>query len=380
MRADVVVIGAGPAGSAAAATLAAGGARVVLTDRAAFPRDKICGDGLLPDALAALEAIGVAAEVRRGAHPVSWLRLRGAASGTVRLPLAGAVIRRHVLDALLVERARRTGAELIPGATLIGLDGAAGGAASARLATAAGEVAIAAGAFVLATGAARRPREIAGLGAGKERSAVALRGYARLPGLPEDELLVDLRAELAGGYAWAFCAGDGVWNVGCGLPHDSRRATSLGKALERFLRDLGGSEWTVSPRGAPLLTTFPKTPFTRANVAAVGDAAGLTRPFSGEGIGPSLWSGIAVAECLLHDPGGGGVETYRRRMIARYRSDFRAWRLGELFLNFPRLGEWLIAKARHPGAQRRLAAMLADTLPAERVLSPWGLVRLLIRR
>jgi geranylgeranyl reductase family protein len=380
VKADVVVIGAGPAGSAAAATLAAGGARVVLADRATFPRDKICGDALLPDALAALVAIGAADDIRRVSHPVSWLRLRGAASGTVRVPLSGLVIRRHELDALLVEQACRAGADLIPGATLAGLDDGAAGVAAARLATAAGDVAIEARAFVLATGAARRPREIAGLGAGKERSAVALRGYAQLPGLPEDELVIDLRGELAGGYAWAFCAGDGVWNVGCGLPRDSRRATSLGKALERFLRDLGGKEWTVPPRGAPLLTAFPKMPFTRANLAAVGDAAGLTRPFSGEGIGPSLWSGVAVGECLLREAGSGGVERYRCRMVARYRRDFRAWRLGEQFLNFPRLGEWLIAKAHHPGAQRRLAAMLADTLPAERVLSPWGLVRLLIRR
>jgi geranylgeranyl reductase family protein len=380
VRADVVVIGAGPAGSAAAATLAAGGARVVLADKAAFPRDKICGDGLLPDALAALAALGAADGVRAAAHPVSWLRLRGAASGTVRLPLAGLVVRRHTLDALLVEHARRAGAEVLSGAALTGLDAGPGGFAAARMATAAGEVAIAAGAFVLATGAARRPRELAGLGEGKPRSAVALRGYARLAGLPDDELLVDLRSDLAGGYAWAFGVGDGLWNVGCGLPHDSRRTASLGKSLERFLRELGGAEWVTPPRGAPLLTAFPRMPFTRANLAAVGDAAGLTRPFSGEGIGPSLWSGVAIAESLLAQPRARGVDAYRRRMVRRYRRDFAAWRLGELFLNYPRLGEWLIAKAQHPGAQRRLAAMLADTLPAERVLSPWGLVRLLIRR
>ncbi len=380
MRADVVVIGAGPAGSAAAATLARGGARVVLADKAAFPRDKVCGDGLLPDAVAALAAIGAGDAVRSAAHPVSSLRLRGAASGSVRLPLAGLVLRRHALDALLVEHARRAGAELLSGAALTRFDAGSGRLSAVSLATSAGDVTITAGAFVLATGAARRPRELAGLGGGKARSAVAIRGYTRLAGLPEDELLVDLRPDLAGGYAWAFGVGDGIWNVGCGLPRDSRSTVSLTKALEGFVRDVGGAEWVTPPRGAPLLTSFAKMPFTRDNVAAVGDAAGLTRPFSGEGIGPSLWSGVAIGECLLRHAGPDGVAAYRRRMLARYRRDFRAWRLGELFLNFPRLGEWLIAKAHHPGAQRRLAAMLADTLPAEQVLSPWGLVRLLIRR
>jgi menaquinone-9 beta-reductase len=380
MRRDVVVIGAGPAGSAAAAVLAAGGARVVLADRTAFPRDKICGDGLLPDAIAALSRLGAADAVRAAAHPVSRLRFRGARQGTVALPVAALVLRRSVLDALLVERAVAAGAELLAGAALAALERTGGAFSAARFATAGGEVTVAARAFVLATGAARRPRELAGLGEGRPRSAVALRGYARLRGLPEDELLVDLRGELAGGYAWAFGGADGVWNLGCGLTRENRRVVSLGKALEAFLRELGGSGWVEAPRGAPLLTAFPAMPFVRDNLAAVGDAAGLTRPFSGEGIGPSLWSGIAAGECLLGEADASGVAAYRRTIASRYRRDFRAWRLGERFLRYPRLGEWLIGKAQHPGAQRRLAAVLSDTLPAQRVLSPWGLVRLLARR
>jgi menaquinone-9 beta-reductase len=380
MSADVVVIGAGPAGSAAAAALAAGGARVVLADRATFRRDKICGDALLPDAIAALEALGVLAEIRRAGHTAAALRLLSHGGGTVRLPLDAVVLRRSKLDALLVEAATSAGAELLPAATLAGFDGATGSRTSARFSTASGDVTITASAFVLATGAARRPRELAGIGHGGALSAVALRGYARLAGLPADELRIELRRELAGGYAWAFCAGGDVWNVGCGLPRDSRSVGSLGKAAERFLRDLGGDGWAEPPRGAPLLTAFGRLRFTRGNLAAVGDAAGLTRPFSGEGIGPSLWSGIAAAECLLGVGPAAGVEAYRRSMLARYRKDFRAWRFGELFLRSPRLGEWLIAKAQHPGAQRRLAALLAGTVPAERVLSPLGLVRLIVRR
>jgi geranylgeranyl reductase family protein len=380
VRADIVVIGAGPAGSAAAAVLAAGGARVVLADRAAFPRDKICGDALLPDALAALARLGAEREVRRAGHAVAALRLRSYGGRSVRLPLDGVVMRRAALDALLVARAAAAGAEVLPGATLAGLDGDGRNFAAARFFTSTGETTVAARAIVLASGAARRPRELAGLGEGEPRSAIALRGYARLAGFPVDELLIELRAELAGGYAWAFCAGGGVWNVGCGLPGGSRHAGSLGKAAERLLRDLGGGEWSVPPRGAPLLTAFDGLPFTRGNLAAVGDAAGLTRPFSGEGIGPALWSGIAAGECLLEGDPAAGVAAYRRRMLARYRKEFRAWRFGELFLRFPRLGEWLVAKAQHPGAQRRLAALLAGTVAAERVLSPWGLVRLLVRR
>ena len=380
MKTDVLVIGAGPAGSAAAAVLAAGGARVVLADRSSFPRDKVCGDGLLPDALAALAELGVEREVRQAGHAVAALRLRAGDAGSVRLPLDGVVMRRTRLDALLVERATAAGAELLAGAALAGFERDGRAFAAARFQTASGEATVSARAFLLATGAAHRPRELAGLDGGGARPAVALRGYARLAGPPDDELLIQLGADLAGGYAWAFCAGGGLWNVGCGVARGRRGAAPLGKAADRLLSVLGGSEWSVPPRGAPLLTAFGGVPFVARNLAAVGDAAGLTRPFSGEGIGPSLWSGVIAARCLLGVDPAFGVEAYRRRMLARYRRDFRAWRFGELFLRFPRLGEWLVAKAQHPGAQRWLAALLAGTVPAERVISPWGLVRLLLRR
>lgn len=379
MRADVVVVGSGPAGSAAAAVLAAGGARIVLADAADFPRDKVCGDGLLPDALAALAELGAEAEVRRAGHPITALRLRDFGAGTVRVPADGAVVRRLVLDALLAGRAAAAGAELLTGATLVGFDRSGDRFAAARLRTAASETVVTAGAFVLATGAARGPRELAGLGGGR-RPAVAVRGYARLSGLPRDELLLDLRADLAGGYAWAFCTGGDEWNVGCGLPQDSRRAGSLVQAAGRLLRELGGAAWSSPPRGAPLLTSFPAPAPARANLVAVGDAAGLTRPFSGEGIGPSLWSGIVAGRCLLASASAAGAAEYRREILRRYGADFCAWRFGERFLRHPRLVRWLIGKAGHPGAQRRVAAVVAGTLPVERVVSPLGLLRLLARR
>lgn len=381
VRADVLVIGAGPAGSAAAATLAAGGARVVLADRAHFPRDKVCGDGLLPDALAALGRLGIADAARREGHAVTAMLLYEARrGGAVRVPLDGVVWRRERLDALLVERAAAAGAEVLAGATLAGLEGDGGDLTAARLYTSTGEVVVTAPAFVLATGAAHRPRELAGLAGGGPRAAVAMRGYARLAGPREDEMVVALRPDLPGGYAWAFAAGGGVWNVGCGLTRGERGGGSLARAAERTLRELGGGEWSAPPRGAPLFTGFPRAPFAAGNLVAVGDAAGLTRPLSGEGIGPALDSGIEAGHCLLGGDPKAAVAAYRQRMLARYRGDFRAWRFGEAFLGFPRLGAALVARAQHPGARRRLAALLAGTVAAERVLSPWALVMLLVRR
>lgn len=379
MRADVLVLGAGPAGSAAAAVLARGGARVVLADRAAFPRDKVCGDALLPDALAALGELGARAAVSAVAHPVTAVTLSAPPVAPVRLAVAGAVLRRERLDALLLEHAIAAGAQFLPGAALERLTSESGRFTSARLATADGSADVSAEAIVLATGAARAPRRLAGLERLPLRSAAALRGYARLEGVAPDELLVAFPDQLPGGYVWAFPCGAGEFNVGCGIFAGSS-APSLAATLRSWAASLG-ARFEIAPGGAPLLTTFLQGPFTHANLAAVGDAAGLTRPLSGEGIGPALASGIAVARELLVSPGADGVAAYRRWAVGRWAREWRAWQFGEAVVGHPRLTRWVVAQAaRHEGARRRCAAVLAGTLAPARVLSPLGLLRLLLAR
>ncbi|MBL8302273.1 MAG: FAD-dependent monooxygenase, partial [Ideonella sp.] len=111
-RCDVLVVGAGPAGSAAAARLAAAGLDVVLVDAHAFPRDKVCGDALLPDAHRALERLGVLDQVMARAHPVSHVAVIAPLGGRLEVPARIAVLPRRELDLLLVEAAVRAGARL----------------------------------------------------------------------------------------------------------------------------------------------------------------------------------------------------------------------------------------------------------------------------
>jgi geranylgeranyl reductase family protein len=379
VRADVLVLGAGPAGSAAAVVLARGGARVVLVDRARFPRDKVCGDALLPDALAALVELGARDALDTVAHPVAAVTLSASSVAPVRLEIAGAVLPRERLDELVLEHAVAAGAQFVPGAALERLTSAAGRFTSARLTTADGIVDVSTNAIVLATGAARGPRRLAGLERRPLRSAAALRGYARLANVAADELLVAFPEELSGGYAWAFPCGAGEFNVGCGI-FAGVSTPSLAATLRRWAVSLGAT-FEVAPGGAPLLTFFPRGPFTHANLAAVGDAAGLTRPLSGEGIGPALASGITLARELLVSPGVDGVAAYRRWAVGRWAREWRAWRFGEAVLRHPRLTRWVVAQAaRYEGARRRCAAILAGTLPAGSVLSPLGLLRLFVAR
>src|SRR5438445_8215198 len=118
---DVLVVGAGPAGSAAAATLARAGADVVLVDAQAFPRDKICGDGLIPDAHHAMRKLGVLDEVMRLAQRVGHVACIGPRGGRIDVPGTLAVLPRRTLDDVLCRAAVATGARMHAPARFVGV-------------------------------------------------------------------------------------------------------------------------------------------------------------------------------------------------------------------------------------------------------------------
>ncbi len=111
---DVLIIGAGPAGSACARVLASAGVHVVLADQHAFPRDKVCGDGLIPDAYAALKRLGVLDDVMLHAQPVDRVGCVGPSGGRVDVPGTMAVVPRKTLDDILCKAAVAAGANLLP--------------------------------------------------------------------------------------------------------------------------------------------------------------------------------------------------------------------------------------------------------------------------
>ena len=282
---DLVVVGAGPAGAATAlgARHADPGLRVLLLDRAEFPRDKSCGDGIAPLVLDALSSVG-AGDVMDGWSPVRRLELsRGPSRVGRALSRPVWVIPREEFDARLVRHATRAGATLrrhrvrsvVPGPDEVLLDDT-----------------IRARVVVGADGAHSVVRPVVGLPA-VQRRALAIRGYAPTPPDRRGSQLIVYGERRQPSYAWAFDRGDGLSNVGYGEllgPEGSPSRSLLLDELERLVPGTvadGGHWWGHHLPLSDWRWQQPDGP-----VLLAGDAAGLINPMTGEGIYYAVASGI----------------------------------------------------------------------------------------
>lgn len=319
LETDVLVVGAGPGGSAAAYHLARRGLDVTLLDRASFPREKVCGDGLTPRAVLALRRMGVDTE-DPGFERVVGLRVRSRYA-EVELPWPeletfppyGLVRARRDFDDLLVRRAVAAGARLLERTEALRpvvQDGWVRGA-EVRAEDDGGPVRVQARFVVAADGAASRFASRAGVRRDETRPlGIAARGYFRSsfdPG-PWLESWLDLWEgdALLPGYGWVFPLPDGTLNVGAGLLNTFRgfRDVSPRRLFQAFVRQLPASwgvseETAVGPvRSGPLPMGMNRRPLAVPGMLVVGDAGGIVNPFNGEGIAYAIESAEVAAELL----------------------------------------------------------------------------------
>jgi geranylgeranyl reductase family protein len=332
---DALVIGGGPGGAATAFHLARGGARVLLCEKQSYPREKVCGDGLTPRAVAQLDAMGLRDEYRSwsrsaglkvhgGGHVVElpWPELTG-------LPSFGLARPRTDFDELLARTAERAGAKLWAGTEVVGPlveHGLVRGAVVRRE----GEdpVDVRAEVVVAADGASSRFAQALGLSRDEQRPiGVAMRQYYRTERDtdPWIDSYLELRRgnDLLPGYGWVFPLADGTVNVGVGLLNTSAHFGNLN--YKQLLRDwvpTVGPEWgftaddaVAKPRSAPLPMGASRHPPLHRGVLFVGDAAGLVNPFNGEGIDYAMESGQLAAEVGL-----AVLESGDRSRLAAYRT------------------------------------------------------------
>ncbi|PRZ39106.1 geranylgeranyl reductase family protein [Antricoccus suffuscus] len=370
--ADVIVVGAGPGGSAAAYYAALAGLNVLLLEKGIFPRDKVCGDGLTPRAVKSIVGMGIdTSEGKPGADGINggWIRNKGlrVIGGGMRLELDwpelasfpdyGLVRPRQDFDELLARQAQKAGANLIEAANVTGPitdDTGRVVGVTAKVGPDKKPMQYRARAVISADGMGGR----LGLATGVERNekrpmGVAVRRYYKSPRHTDDYLeswlelwedTPDGGRRLLPGYGWIFGVGDGTSNVGLGILNSSASFQDL-NYRDLLVRWLGGlpEEWgfvednaTGPTRGGGLPMGFNKAPHYRDGLLLVGDAGGAVNPFNGEGIAYAMETGQLAAEAVVQ-ASGRRSDRAKERALVGYNGALRDhlgsyYRLGGVFV------------------------------------------------
>ncbi|GAA1035065.1 MULTISPECIES: geranylgeranyl reductase family protein [Amycolatopsis] len=325
--AEVIVVGAGPAGSTVATYLARAGVDVLLLEKTVFPREKVCGDGLTPRGVKQLIDLGLDTSEEAG-----WVRSRGLRilTGDLTLefdwpdltdyPPYGVSRTRHDFDDLLAKTAVKAGARLYERTTVTGAITNASGrvvGVEAKVGPEKTPVSYRAPLVLACDGVSARLALSVGIDKNEKRPmGVAVRRYYKSP--KHDDPFIEGHLELwdrsdprdpklLPGYGWAFPLGDGTVNVGLGMLSTSAsfRNTDYRALLRQWL-DGTPEEWGYREEnaigkvgGAGLPMGFNRTPHYRDGLLLLGDAGGMVSPFNGEGISAAMESAQLAAEAVV---------------------------------------------------------------------------------
>ena len=392
MQADAVVVGAGPAGSSTAHYLAMAGLRVLLLEKSAFPRDKVCGDGLTPRAVAEL--------VRMGVDTSGWARntgLRAVGGGrtielpwpeTASLPNFGLACPRAELDAALAAKAQESGAVLRENVTVVGpiLHERSGRVIGVKAKSAEREpLAFKAPVVVDAGGVSARLATAVGREKAMNRPmGVAYRTYFR-SGRSADSVMeshLELwkgkpgKSDLMPGYGWIFPLAGGIVNVGLGSLSSTAKATGLDyRGMFKAWMANAPSGWGFTEenqvgrlRGAALPMAFNRKPHYADGLLLVGDAGGMVSPFNGEGIAYALQAGRLAADAIAQAHSRPTI-TAKDRALAAYPAAMREelggyYSLGRAFARLierPRIMHLCVARGLpRPTLMRLVMRLLSD--------------------
>jgi geranylgeranyl reductase family protein len=320
LEAEIVIIGGGPGGCAAAARLAEAGLDVVVIEKEKYPREKVCGDGLTPRAIKALIDLGLQDRVAYY-HRIRGIRAVGFGRTMVLdwpehpvYPSFGATVPRTVLDADIASHAASKGARFLEGheATAPAFDS---GILEGFYVVAkdSGENLLVKGRyFVLADGfLARMSRSVGVFRDRRKTMGLAIRAYYPSPKHSdpyiEAHLEITQRGAVLPSYGWVFPLGDGTVNAGVGIltSYKGWKDVNTNLLQDELVRrcgpmwGFGSDDALAKPKGGKLPMGLSMSPKAGSNWVAVGDAAGAINPFNGEGIGYALELAEIAADLLV---------------------------------------------------------------------------------
>jgi menaquinone-9 beta-reductase len=328
---DILVVGAGPAGAAAGLAARRRGLDVLVVDKATFPRDKTCGDGLTTAALRLLERLGVDLRTLPGYMPVRETVLISPSGRRVSLPMPpdgdyAAVVPRVEMDAALVDKARAAGVKVCEGTAVTGIDANDDGVTVSL-----GDDGAVRAAFVVAADGhysfvRRCLREAAPPDLGTWH---AFRQYFR--GVDDPRLYVLFEADLLPGYAWVFPLPGGRANVGFGV---LRRPGTSGKELNARWRELltrpsvrsvlgPDAEAEATHRAWPIPASFEYEALADGRVLYIGDAANAVDPLTGEGIAQAIETATLAVDAIATGDAAVVGQCYRERVRRALGRDLR---------------------------------------------------------
>jgi geranylgeranyl reductase family protein len=396
---DVVIVGAGPGGSASAAFLARAGLDVLLLDKATFPRDKTCGDAVSAQGVEILDELGLGSRLRRNGFKVpavtivspSGYRLRSDIPPADGLPRYGLVVKRLELDQMVLDAARDFGAGFVGGVHVRGIEQDARGGWSVhgdrgdRPFSAEGRV------LVMAVGAALPLMRQLDLVPNTIDYAFAARAYYEgIQGL-DDALHIHFDGVPLPGYGWIFPVSETSANVGAGYYRRGAKAPPTAAAvLDDFLRHpplarrMKDAVRITPVKGFPIRTDFHRSRCLGDRMLVVGEAAGLVNPFTGEGIDYALESARMAAESLTRAFDSGDLSLaslgrYERVLRRRFQLLFRMTHLmRRMYMTPALLDPLLLACSRWPDMTQLLISVLLSYESPVKAFAPSVLGRVLL--
>jgi len=393
--ADVIVVGAGPAGSIAALTLAKCGAKTILLEALRFPRDKICGDGLIPDAIEVLRRHALLPEVEGVAHRLTKARFFAPRGHSMVLDASFLALRRESFDHLLCRAATKAGAELREEHHVDGpirgdddvVTGVVGHDRSGK------RFELRAPLTILATGAASQPLARFGIRTRSQPSALALRAYYKTPALDPNELIISSERPVMPGYGWVFPMGNGEANVGVGIfLVDGVTGKNLRTLFDRFVhgcahveKALAGSTRLTDVKGAPLRCHMDGASALSPGLLVTGEGIGTTYGLSGEGIGKAMETGQIAGDVALEALAANRfdrsmLDGYRQRLTESGMYERHAqYKTAQRWSAYPAVMDLIVWRARSSPALRHVfESVVREGATPDEIFSARGLFKALV--